>query len=378
MDNKKETALITFIVTNDCQLRCKYCYEIEKNNKSKISINIAKKAIDDIIDNLLFTESCESVVFDFIGGEPLLEIDLIDKICAYIDDKFTLSNHVWKDKYSFSITTNGLLYSSKKVQNFITRHKSKLKISISFDGNKVKHDLNRVFPNGKGSYDLVLQNVKLWISQFEDTSAKMVISKADINDVAASAIHLLELGISRLDMNLVVEDLWLKGDDDIFEEQLIILADYIIQNELYLNHKIYIFEEGIGHSLKKEEIISPCEKYAVTVDCKGNYFTCLRFSSFALKNKQERTIGNIYTGLNWNRLRPFYTMFNYLKNPEKCQDCKIASGCRFCVANDYDFAESTTIFTKETNICLMHAARVRAKNYYWRKLMNYEYRNKKE
>lgn len=234
MDDKKETALITFIVTNDCQLRCKYCYEIGKNNKSKISINIAKKAIDDIIDNLLFTESCESVVFDFIGGEPLLEIDLIDKICAYIDDKFTLSNHVWKDKYSFSITTNGLLYSSKKVQNFITRHKSKLKISISFDGNKVKHDLNRVFPNGKGSYDLVLQNVKLWISQFEDISAKMVISKADINDVAASAIHLLELGISRLDMNLVVEDLWLKGDDDIFEEQLIILADYIIQNELSL------------------------------------------------------------------------------------------------------------------------------------------------
>lgn len=373
MIKTEEIALITFIVTNDCQLRCKYCYEIGKNNKSIMSIDIARKAVDDIIDNMIFTESCECVVFDFIGGEPLIEIDLIDKICTYIDNKFISSNHVWKYNYSFSITTNGLLYSSKKVQHFINKYKTRLKISISFDGNKVKHDLNRVFPNGEGSYELVLQNVKLWISQFEDVGAKMVISKVDINDVATSAIHLLELGITKLDMNLVVEDSWSIGDDVIFENQLIILADYIIENKLYINHNIYIFEEGIGHPLSRDEIITPCEKYAITVDSKGDYFTCLRFSNFALKYKKERTIGNVYTGINWNRLRPYKTLLNYVKNPEKCQSCPIASGCRFCVANDYDSSKSATIFTKETNICIMHAARVRAKNYYWRKLMNYEY-----
>ena len=36
---------ITFIVTEDCQLSCKYCYLVGKNNKEKMSWNIAKLAI---------------------------------------------------------------------------------------------------------------------------------------------------------------------------------------------------------------------------------------------------------------------------------------------------------------------------------------------
>lgn len=74
---------ITFIVTKDCQLACKYCYLVGKNSHERMSFDIAKKAIDYILDNEnLFNE--ESVVWDFIGGEPFLEITLIDKICDYI------------------------------------------------------------------------------------------------------------------------------------------------------------------------------------------------------------------------------------------------------------------------------------------------------
>ena len=76
---------ITFIVTKDCQLACKYCYLVGKNTKERMSWDVAKQAIDYILDKEY--DDCfnyESVVFDFIGGEPFLEIDLIDKICDYI------------------------------------------------------------------------------------------------------------------------------------------------------------------------------------------------------------------------------------------------------------------------------------------------------
>lgn len=70
---------ITFIVTKDCQLACKYCYLVGKNAQERMSWNVAKKAIDFILDREVeFHE--ESVVWDFIGGEPFLEIELIDKI----------------------------------------------------------------------------------------------------------------------------------------------------------------------------------------------------------------------------------------------------------------------------------------------------------
>ena len=70
---------ITFIVTKDCQLACKYCYLVGKNSKERMPWKVARQAIDYILDHEdKFRE--ESVVWDFIGGEPFLEIDLIDKI----------------------------------------------------------------------------------------------------------------------------------------------------------------------------------------------------------------------------------------------------------------------------------------------------------
>jgi sulfatase maturation enzyme AslB (radical SAM superfamily) len=77
---------VTFIVTKDCQLACKYCYLVGKNSKERMSFETAKAAIDYILnDRAVFNNS--SVIWDFIGGEPFLEIDLIDRVCDYIKRK---------------------------------------------------------------------------------------------------------------------------------------------------------------------------------------------------------------------------------------------------------------------------------------------------
>ena len=82
---------ITFIVTKDCQLACKYCYLVGKNEKERMSFEVAKAAIDYVLDRETDSNfSYESVVWDFIGGEPFLEIDLIDKICDYIKQELYL------------------------------------------------------------------------------------------------------------------------------------------------------------------------------------------------------------------------------------------------------------------------------------------------
>ncbi len=59
---------LTFVVTQDCNLRCKYCYMTDKNNKHIMDFDTAKKIIDYFVDNkdLIFTT--DYVVLDFIGG----------------------------------------------------------------------------------------------------------------------------------------------------------------------------------------------------------------------------------------------------------------------------------------------------------------------
>jgi uncharacterized protein len=157
---------ITFIVTKDCQLACKYCYLVGKNSKERMSWDIAKQAIDYILDNEQSFQE-KSVVWDFIGGEPFLEIELIEKICNYIKIELFKRNHHWFDSYRFSFSTNGLNYHEEKVQSFIKKNIDHLSIGITIDGTELKHDLNRIYKNtGKGSYKDVVRNIPLWLEQF--------------------------------------------------------------------------------------------------------------------------------------------------------------------------------------------------------------------
>jgi uncharacterized protein len=361
--------LITFIVTQDCQLRCKYCYLVAKNSKEKMNLAIAKKAVDYILYNEeLFPE--KSVIFDFIGGEPLLEIDLISDITEYIIQKITELSHHWQYNYSFKITTNGLLYNSQKVQKFIEKYKEKLNISISIDGTKEKNDVNRVFPNGAGSYDKIIPCIKTWIKQFPNSTTRMVISHDDLPYIKDSFMHLIKLGIKNFDMNIVVEDVWQEGDDNTLEKQLISLADYIVDNDLFLHQDFIIFNDFIGRPLSEVESVHPCGNIMLAIDARGNFYSCHRFAKYSLRNKSERTIGNVYNGINLNRLRPIYTIDEYTESDNKCVNCEVASGCRWCIAENYDTSNTFTIFQRSIAICKMHKARVRAKNYYWSRLYN--------
>ena len=48
----------------------------------------------------------------------------------------------------------------------------------------------------------------------------------------------------------------------------------------------------------------------------------------------------------------------------------MAAGCAWCQGENYDAAETDTIYQRATAICRMHKARVRANNYYWNRLEN--------
>lgn len=368
---------ITFIVTKDCQLACKYCYLVGKNNKERMSWDVAKAAIDYILEHEFDSDfSSESVIWDFIGGEPFLEIELIDRICDYIKVQLYIKNHHWFDSYRFSFTTNGINYHTDKVQRFIKKNINHLSIGITIDGTKKKHDLNRIWKSSAsssvemGSYKDVVQNIPLWLEQFPGSATKVTISSLDLPYVFESVLHLFELGIHEVNINCVFENTWKEGDDLILESQLIKLADSIIDNKLYEMNTCSFFDESIGKPL--DEIKNNSNWCGagrmLSIDAAGNFYPCTRFAQYSLREKKAWVIGNVHDGINKNRVRPFLTLDRCTQSRPECVDCEVASGCAWCQGENYDAAESPTVYQRATAICKMHKARVRANNYYWNKL----------
>ena len=220
-----------------------------------------------------------------------------------------------------------------------------MSIGITIDGTKRKHDLNRIWKakemeqgmlpkteDEKGSYDDVVKNIPLWLEQFPGAGTKVTISSADIPYIKESVLHLYSLGIHEVNINCVFENVWKQGDDVLFENQLIELADAIIE------------------------------------DAEGTFYPCTRFAQYSLRNKKAWVIGNVRDGIDKNKLRPFLTLDRCTQSTLECIDCNVASGCAWCQGENYDAADTPTVFQRSIAICKMHKARVRANNYYWNKL----------
>lgn len=151
---KTRTQQLTLQVTQQCNLRCAYCaysgiYENNRtHNSARMSFDVAKKAIDYFLEH---NTHLADVVIGFYGGEPLLEFELIKKCVEYANSK------VEGKKILFNMTTNGTLLSDKVV-DFLSRYN--FSISISLDGSKEEHDRNRKFKDGRGSFDVIIENLR--------------------------------------------------------------------------------------------------------------------------------------------------------------------------------------------------------------------------
>ncbi|CDA60549.1 radical SAM domain protein [Clostridium sp. CAG:524] len=74
---------VTFIVTQNCNLNCTYCYEHNKT-KNSFDVNLAKEII---LRELSIKDNYTEICFDFFGGEPFLEFDKIKEIVEFFKDR---------------------------------------------------------------------------------------------------------------------------------------------------------------------------------------------------------------------------------------------------------------------------------------------------
>lgn len=360
----------TICVTEDCNLRCTYCYMVGKNNVNRMNWETGKQIIDFLLDNPYTSEMSDSIMLDFIGGEPLLEMDLIDKMCDYFILRMYSENHKWFPNYVFTFSTNGVLYGKENVRNYVNKHGEHCAFSISIDGIKEKHDMTRKKIDGSGSYEDVIKNLPMYLEENYNPSTKSTFASADLPFLKDSIIHLWDLGFKDVESNLVYEDVWKAGDPEIFEEQLKELADYMFESGRYKTNSVAYFSPTRGLPVGKKDLSSNrCGAGYKTVafDYKGDIYPCIRFLEMCAENHAKRVIDNIKEGINYSLLRPMAAATWQSQSPDKCNTCEYGTDCGWCLAHNLSESNEESVFERCTFICEMHKANARANKYYWQK-----------
>ncbi len=369
-----ETESHTYIANN---IAVHNCYQHGKTS-DHMTFETAKQTVDfllsDRVNNYIDPEKSECIILDFIGGEPLLEIDLIDQFMDYFVYQAFKLNHRWANHYTISMSSNGALYETPKVQNFIKKYAGRAHIGITIDGNKELHDSCRVYRDGRGTYDDVVRNFQLALKQGNTPSTKVTIAPENLKYLCESTLHLFGLGLKWLHCNVVFEDVWNVEHAKELYRQLKMLADIVIEKELYKNHINTMFDESIGTPLEESDNQNYCggdgSMLAIAPD--GTCYPCLRYMDycFSTKNREPLVIGHICSGIvnveECPKLKELRALTRKSQSTDECFYCPIAKGCSWCSAFNYDIYGTAN--KRTTFHCTMQKARVLANCYYWNKL----------
>ncbi|MEK5258013.1 radical SAM protein [Paenibacillus sp. FSL L8-0663] len=149
---KSSLKILRLVVTNICNLKCKYCYADEGTYHSEKRY-MTKEDAKIIIDKILSVyNGIEEICF--FGGEPLLNVDTIEFVCKYLSEKFRDGLTSFFPR--FSIVSNGTIMNDRIIKLI---NEYKIYTTISLDGPKEINDELRVDKAGFGSFQRIESNI---------------------------------------------------------------------------------------------------------------------------------------------------------------------------------------------------------------------------
>lgn len=320
----------TLDVTEECSLRCKYCFTHTKAHKKRVlDENLAHRIIDWWIPQCVPMKNNRSIQLGFWGGEPLLELDMIKRLVKYANEK---ANSLGAS-IEFGGTTNGLAYTPEVVE---WCRENKALFLVSLDGIQPAHDMYRRKPDGTGSWKEVDANLReaLKIAPFQ--RIRTSFSAETIQYFYESVLYFVEdLGITNFAFSPVYESNWNKEALEILEEQFELATDYAIKRLKegrpivlkHLNDEANIYQRILNGELMP--IQNPCGAgngyTGWSID--GFMFPCHRFNKHGLSTEQREKLPTIIA-------KPFGESFKYVNKewrkkfykwketpPQKCLDC---------------------------------------------------------
>ncbi len=189
IDEDESSFLLIINPTLNCNFQCWYCYESHIRG-SRLSPEIIRR-INAFITTTANRNEMKMLSISFFGGEPLLNFKR-DNIP--ILEHFRKTFAVRDIDYSISYTTNGYLINGYFI-NYFTSNNLKCSFQITLDGCKDDHDNVRYVNNKKGSYDKIIENIKVLIHNKFPVTLRINYTAENIENIYKIAGNLTDIEV---------------------------------------------------------------------------------------------------------------------------------------------------------------------------------------
>ena len=325
-----------------CNLACKYCYYLEKNNLYQNSHRhlMSDEMLEQFTREYIEAQTMPQVLFTWHGGEPLMRsIDFYKKALA-LQKKYAHGKQI-----DNVIQTNGTLLTDEWCEFFA---KNLWLVGISIDGPQEYHDHYRVTPAGKPSWEKVMQGISLLKKHRVEWNAMAVVN-------AYNAEHPLEFyhffrdnGCQYLQFTPIVERLTEHEDGrtlaSLADDREIPLADASVTPAQWGNFLCTIFDDWVRHDVGKMFVeIFDCTLanwmgvlpgicayskecgHAGVMEHNGDVYSCdhFVFPEYKLGNIREQSLINMLYG----EKQQAFSRLKHTSLPRQCKECDMEFAC---------------------------------------------------
>lgn len=299
---------ITITITNCCNLNCSYCYEKFKT-KDNMSFETAKNII---LNEFSILKNDDTLLIDFMGGEPLINFKLIYDIVEFF------KTTKYKDRILYFVSTNGTLVKDN-IKDWLVENKNLIVCGLSIDGNKDSQNTNR--SNSFNSID-----IKFFHDTWPNTPVKMTISPYSIKNLASDVIFLHSFGFKIMNNFAYGEKWYTSENQEILKSQLEQLIDFYLSNpEIEPCQILNLNIERLAYRNDLPKIASCGAGTMMTVyDVFAKKYPCHFFQPLSIGEEKSKL----------SELIKFENISELID--DKCSNCNIYSICKTCYGSNFN------------------------------------------
>lgn len=339
----ESTSLHIFVVTNSCNMSCVYCQAQSNMQKHRglMTEETAQKAVD-----IALSSNSNYLTFEFQGGEPLINYDVIKFIILYSEENSRGKTIQYNVVSNLTMLTDEML-------DFFAEHN--VSISTSLDGNENAHNKNRPYIGGNGTFEDVKDKLKtvkkanLCAGAIQTTTRYSLPEYKSIIDAYIS-FEMSSIFLRPLTPLGFAHDRWseIGYSDDEFLQFYENSLNYLIQKNIDGIHcseghaSIFLSKILKQYPMNYMELRSPCGagigQLAYYYD--GKIFTCdegRMFYEMGFNAFQLGSVDDDYNTLILNPVCKAAAAASTLETIPECCDCAYQPYCGVCPILNYAF-----------------------------------------
>lgn len=316
--------MYSIIITQKCNLACRYCYEHIKGDD-----HLKEEMIPEIIEFIKKYQkekivlNKQNITININGGEALLYFDTIKKLVKACRNA-SINN--------FHISTN-LTIATDDMLDYL--HRNNIQMHISIDGLKEAHDKNRVFKDGSGSFDKVYNNIKKIRKKYPkwENSYSMTFTPETVPFLYEGFRLLTDMGIRTIHASYCGDYDWDEESLEHYKRELSKIGkDYI---RFYLNgERIYIklLTNNIRYTILNEKASCGVCRSEIAIMPNGDLLPCTAF--VGLKGYKNHVIGSLKDYVDLDKINEMF--FKKRIDVSECDGCDLERRCHIdCYSLNY-------------------------------------------